>query len=434
MNNQNPFERTDARVLFIDMNSFFASCEQQTNYWLRNRPVGVCVYTGQYGCVIAPSIEAKKKGVKTGMRLNNAIKICPDLVPLETNPARYRDFHVKIMNVLKQYSDDVVPKSIDEAVVDLTNYGLVYKDMLSVAQQIKKDISEKVGEWLKCSIGIAPNAFLAKLASDIQKPDGLTFITHDNIDSVLTKLSLTDLPGIGERMATRLRSGGIQTPLELRYSSPENLRAICRSVIGIYWYHRLNFSEVDNNQNTDYKTMQAMRHVSAEQRKTTEGLRDILLALCLTLERRMAQRNIFCQTLGIVIKYENDTSYEDMLFPGTPMQDGIELFNAIHERMDIYKNTHKRKPLINNSIISMGVYVASFTNEETIQFNLFENNEKKDKLRKTFYQIKDKFGSNKVMRAVEIKENGLLRDVIGFGSVKDLYEDNEDLYTIEAED
>src|SRR5436190_2661415 len=88
-------------VLFIDMNSFFASCEQQVNYWLRGRPVGICVYTGKFGCIISPSIEAKQKGVKTGMRLNDAMQLCPYLVPLETNPARYRDFHVKIMNVLK---------------------------------------------------------------------------------------------------------------------------------------------------------------------------------------------------------------------------------------------------------------------------------------------------------------------------------------------
>ncbi|MFN5704885.1 MAG: DNA polymerase IV, partial [bacterium] len=84
------------------MNSFFASCEQQVNYYLRGRPVGVCVYTGKYGCVIAPSVEAKRAGVKTGMRLNDAIQVCPDLVPIETNPARYREFHVKIMNVLRK--------------------------------------------------------------------------------------------------------------------------------------------------------------------------------------------------------------------------------------------------------------------------------------------------------------------------------------------
>src|ERR1035438_37227 len=185
-------------VMFVDMNSFFATCEQQVNYYLRNRAVAVCVYPGKYGCVIAPSIEAKKKGIKLGMRLNEAMKICPDLIPLETHPNRYREFDKQIMNVLRKYSDDVIPKSIDEAMINFASYKLVHKDLLEVASNIKADIRNEVGDYLKCSIGIAPNSFLAKLGSDIQKPDGLTVISPENIDEVLSKLSLTDLPGIAK--------------------------------------------------------------------------------------------------------------------------------------------------------------------------------------------------------------------------------------------
>src|SRR5690606_6274634 len=97
------------------------------------------------------------------------MKICPDLVPLETNPNRYRDFRVKIMSVLKKYCNEVIPKSIDEAIVDISTYRNIYKDPLALARQIKNEIHKEVGEWLRCSIGIAPNAFLAKLASDLQK-------------------------------------------------------------------------------------------------------------------------------------------------------------------------------------------------------------------------------------------------------------------------
>jgi DNA polymerase-4 len=242
------------------MNSFFASCEQQTNYWLRGRPFGVCVYTGKFGCIIAPSIEAKKRGIKTGMRLNDAIVMCPELVPLEINSARYRDFHVKIIKVLKKYSDDVIPKSIDEAIVNLKNYKLIHKDVTEVAKKIKNDIKEKVGEWLQCSIGIAPNSFLAKLASDIEKPNGLVIINAENIDNILSRLKLTDLPGIAEKMQIRLNKGGITTALEMRKASPENLKAILKSIVGFYWHCRLNFIEVDLGQEQDYKSMQAMRH------------------------------------------------------------------------------------------------------------------------------------------------------------------------------
>src|ERR1700743_1995860 len=145
------------------MNSFFARCEQQVNYWLRDRPVGGCVYTGKYGCVISLSTEAKAKGLRAGMRLNDAMAVCPDLVPVESNPARYREYHKKIINVLQKYCKDVVAKSIDEAIINLSHYD--HLDPLTIAQNIKKDILENVGDWLTCSVGIAPNAFLAKLAS-----------------------------------------------------------------------------------------------------------------------------------------------------------------------------------------------------------------------------------------------------------------------------
>lgn len=196
---------------------------------------------GQAGLRFAPSIEAKLRGVKTGMRLDEAIRLCPDLIPIETHPTRYREYHVKIIAVLKRFADDVVPKSIDEAVVNLTNYQLVYKDMQKVAHDIKRAIRQDVGDYLRCSVGIAPNVFLAKSASDVQKPDGLTVITPDTIDDVLRSLRLTDLPGIGEGMAARLQAGGIHTPLALRYASPEHLRATCKSIVGWHWRLRLNF-------------------------------------------------------------------------------------------------------------------------------------------------------------------------------------------------
>ena len=184
------------------------------------------------------------------------------------------------MNILKRYSDDVIPRSIDEAVVDLTSYKNIYPDVVAVAKQIKKDILEEVGDYLKCSIGIAPNAFLAKLASDIQKPDGLTIIDHDNIDSVLKKLELTDLPGIGKGMANRLITAGIYTPYDLRHSTPEKLKAACKSIVGLQWYHRLHFQEVDMHVTEEYKNMSAMRMVSKEQRKDVQNLHDIMMMLC----------------------------------------------------------------------------------------------------------------------------------------------------------
>ncbi len=422
MNQNSLHTKTGSRVLFIDMNSFFASCEQQNNYWLRGRPVGVCVYTGKFGCIIAPSIEAKKRGIKTGMRLNEAMVICPDLVPLETNPARYRDFHVKIMKVLKKYSEDVIPKSIDEAIVNLNNYQLVHKDMVEVAKKIKQDIKNEVGDWLKCSIGIAPNAFLAKLASDIQKPDGLTIITPENIDTVLSKLRLKDLPGIAKNMAERLQRANINNPVELRHTSPERLRIICRGVAGDYWHKRLNFGEVDMYDRTEYKSMQAMRHLSLAQRKEPEYIESIFLSLCLTLEKRMVQANVFCKTIGFHTRYENGYNYSDNINMSIPMQDGVDIMQVLKKRMKQFAIDNKSESVINEDTTSLSIYVGNFVNESMVQYGMFEDHSKKDKLRKTVYSLKEKFGLNKLVRGAEIDDEHSVKDVIGFGSVKDLHE------------
>ncbi|GAB2570291.1 DNA polymerase Y family protein [Spirosoma areae] len=408
-------------VLFVDMNSFFASCEQQDNYWLRGRPVGVCVYTGRHGCVIAPSVEAKLRGVKTGMRLDEAIVLCPDLVPVETHPGRYREYHVKIINVLRTFSDDVLPKSIDEAVVDLTNYQLAYKDMQQTARAIKQAIRHKVGDWLCCSIGIAPNVFLAKLASDIQKPDGLTVITPETIDDVLKTLTLTDLPGIGYRMASRLQAGGVHTPLDLRYASPTHLRAVCKSIVGWHWHLRLNFGgEVDLDANEDNKSMSAMRTISAEQRHTPDRLDELLQSLCLTLERRMVQKGLFCQDMSFSCRYHTGKIYNYEAHFSEPKQDGPELYQIIKERLEKFQRAHGCEPVLNEHLRSMCVAVFRFIPAEVVPLSLFSRDTRKSKLRQTLYDLKTKFGADKLIRATELHDNPVYKDVIGFGNIKDL--------------
>lgn len=408
-------------VLFVDMNSFFASCEQQDNYWLRGRPVGVCVYTGRNGCVIAPSVEAKLQGVKTGMRLDQAIILCPDLVPVETHPDRYREYHVKIIDVLRTFSDDVVPKSIDEAVVDLTNYQLVYKDMQQTALAVKQAIRQKVGDWLRCSIGIAPNVFLAKLASDIQKPNGLTIITPDTIDDVLKTLVLTDLPGIGHRMADRLQAGGIHTPLNLRYAKPEYLRAVCKSIIGWHWHLRLNFGgEVDLGTTATNKSMSAMRTISEEQRSTPERLDELLQSLCLTLERRMVRQGVFCQDMSFSCRYQNGKTYNYEAHFSEPKQDGPELYQIIRERLEKFQVAHQCEPVLNEFLRSMCVAVFRFIPAEVVPLSLFGDESRKGKFRRTLYDLKAKFGADKLIRATELRDNPAYRDVIGFGNIKDL--------------
>jgi DNA polymerase IV len=417
----------EPRIMFIDMNSFFASCEQQVNFYLRGRPVGVCVYPGRYGAVISPSIEAKAKGVKTGMRLDEAMQLCPDLVPLETNPQRYRDYHVKIIHVLKKYCEEVVPKSIDEAILDFSKYRYVYKttdDLLAVAKKIKSDIRREVGDWLKCSIGLAPNAFLAKLGSELKKPDGLSVISPENIDEVLGRLKLTDLPGIASRMAERLQRSGIHTPLQLRHTPPDVLRRACHSIVGTYWHYRLNFSEVDLLSKEEYKSMQAMRQVSKQQREKLSTLHDLFIALCMKLEQRMVRQEVYCRDIVFSCRYENGNRWKEHIVLDQPCQDGMDIHRRIMKRMEHFRKQRHCEPVINHDLTRMGVTVCHFVPAEVIQCDMFEDNVRQHRLRKTVYDIKERYGKDKILKAAELQDEPVMRDVIGFGSVKDLVDDD----------
>jgi DNA polymerase IV len=426
----------DALVMYIDMNSFFAGCEQQRHPELRGKPVGVITYDSPNAAVIAPSIEAKKFGVKTGMRLGECRLLCPHIIPVTTHPNWYRQIHVDIMAILRSYCDDVIAKSIDEAVVNFTSYRWVYKDLTVIARQIKADITKKY-DYLTCSIGIAPNSFLAKLGTELQKPDGLVQITPENIDMHLAKLKLTDLPGIASKNERRLQMIGIHTPLEMRHTSPALLRKAFGGIVGNYWHSRLNFGEVDLYSNEN-RTMSAMRTVSRQQRENRQSLESMLISLCTRLEQRMVKQDVFCKEVSFFIKYKDQTAWDVKVKLADPIQDGMELRNYIQERIADFERTRNIETVFSNKTQSMGVGIQNFVSGQVLQYSLFDNRLKKDVLRKVMYNIKDKYGKNTVRKGCELLEPHVMNDAIGFGSVKDMVvtDDGEvrNKYLLEEED
>ncbi len=405
--------------MYLDMNSFFASCEQQRNAALRGKPVGVITHDSPYAAVIAPSVEAKKFGVKTGMRLSDCRLLCPHIIPVTTHPAWYRQVHVDVIGVLKSYCDDVVVKSIDEAAANFTSYRLVYKDLSVVARQIKADIAQ-IHDYLKCSIGIAPNSFLAKLGTELHKPDGLITITPDNIDGYLAKLKLTDLPGIAARSERRLLLTGIRTPLEMRHSSAALLRKVFGGVVGDYWHRRLNFGEVDLYSTGENRTMSATRSVSRQQRENRQSLDAMLIALCTRLEQRMVKSGVFCKEVTFYIRYKDHTGWDTKVKLAQPVQDGMELRSSILQKMAEQEQQRNMPTLLTNNTDSMGVGIQNFVSDKVLQYSLFDNRIRKDVLRKAMYNIKDKYGKNIVRKGSELYEPKVMKDAIGFGSVKDM--------------
>lgn len=419
--NQNNPEAKKQLILYIDMNSYFASCEQQLRPELRGKPIGVCPYEGPHAVVIAASKEAKKLGIKTGMLFSDCKVRCPDFIIVPTRPVEYRRVHVQIMNILRSYCDDVIPKSIDEAVVNLTHYLYMYKDVIALARQIKRDIAEKIGTYITCSIGIAGNAFLAKLATEIQKPDGLVYLTPDNLDSYLSKMKLTDLPGIAYANERRLQRAGIYTPLQMRQASDILLRKVFGGVVGNYWYYRLHFGEVDLY-TSDYKRMSAARSLSSKTRSSEQSLLSMLISLCTRLEQRMVKQDVFCREVCFYASYYSSAGWKTDIKLAAPLQDAMDMIHYIQQRIQAYEQLRPGERIMRRDIKAMGVIVGTFVNSKNVQYSLFDNRFSKDKLRKVLYNIKDQFGKNIVRKASETIEAGQMKDAIGFGSVKDLYQ------------
>lgn len=407
-------------VMYIDMNSYFASCEQQRHPELRGKPLGVLTYDSPNAAVIAASKEAKKFGVKSGMRLGDCRLLCPQMLTTTTHPAWYRIIHVDVMNILRSYCDDVIPKSIDEAVVNFHSYRLVYNDLTAVAKQIKADIARKY-DYLTCSIGIAPNSFLAKLGTELQKPNGLVVITPENIDAHLATLQLTDLPGIASRNEHRLKMIGIRNPVEMRHASISLLRKAFGGVTGDYWHRRLNFGEVDMYSKVENRTMSATRTMSSQQSRDRQQLESMLISLCTRLEQRMVKSNIFCKEAYFSVRYKDNTKWETAIKLADPVQDAMELRSYIQQRIADFERSHKPAIVFNDKTFNIAVAIQSFIKGSVMQYSLFDNRIKKDMLRKVMYQIKDRFEQKNIVRkGSELFVPDVMKDAIGFGSVRDM--------------
>ena len=178
------FNKKNSTILHIDLNSCFATIEQQANPLLRGKPIAVSAYDSPGGCIIAPSVEAKRLGVRVGMRVKEGKLICPELIVLSTDPWKYRFVHIELGKIISDYTNDYSPKSIDEFVLNLEGYPSFQKGIANIAKEIKERIKNEIGEWLTVSIGIAPNRFLAKLGAELKKPDGLDEINYRNYKKV----------------------------------------------------------------------------------------------------------------------------------------------------------------------------------------------------------------------------------------------------------
>ena len=229
------------RILHIDMDAFYASVEQRDNPDLRGRPVAVGGDPDKRGVVAAASYEARTFGVRSAISMAKAVRLCPSLVIVHPNFSKYRAVSNQVFDIFRQVTPLVEPLSLDEAYLDVTENAWGVPLGTTVARRLKDEIRAATG--LTASAGVAPNKFLAKIASGWQKPDGLTVIPPERVEMFLQGLPVDALWGVGPVTARKLRARGIEKLIDVRAADPELLRETVGSLAE--WLQQLARGEDD---------------------------------------------------------------------------------------------------------------------------------------------------------------------------------------------
>lgn len=406
------FNKKPSTIMHIDLNSCFATIEQQANPKLRGKPIAVAAYSTPSGCIIAPSIEAKEKGIRVGMRVKEGKLLYPGLIVLEPDPWKYRNVHIALRRLISEYTADYNPKSIDEFVLNLEGYPALKKGIHEAAFEIKRRIRREIGEWLKVSIGIAPNRFLAKTASGLHKPDGLNEINKDNFMDIYKSLELTDLNGIKGKNAARLNGMGIYTVPDFYKASVRILKAAFNSINGYYWYLRLRGWEIDDVlfARRSYGNSYALPRPL----KTKEELSPILTKLVEKTGMRL--RRAGYKTRGVHVA----VSYRD----GGFWHKGVSFEKTLFDSREIYKKAYRilnmcpyKKPVRELAISCFNLIKSSSS-----QLELFEDVEKKENLVKSIDKANDRWGEFVITPARMLSAKDEVPDRIAFGGIKELEE------------
>ncbi|HVE80775.1 MAG TPA: hypothetical protein VNA68_01385 [Candidatus Dormibacteraeota bacterium] len=387
------------------MNSFFASVEQQENPQLRGKPVGVCPFVGDATCVIAASYEAKRYGVKTGTNIAKARRLCPHIQLVENNARLYRDYHRRIMSALEQTRCQVRVQSIDEALL------LVPRDLLGeglkLAEEVK-NIIRTIGSHLQCSVGIASNRFLAKMATNIYKPNGLIEIKLEDLEGFYSILKLTDLHGISWRMARRLGSMGIQTPLDF-YQAPYSLLKSRLGVNGERWYLRLRGYEVDLAV-TKRRMIGHQNTIIPRPASTTGEVLSVASRLTYKAAVRLRASGLAAQSVTVYVRFADRSYWGKTLKTRSPFFDSSTFFAHVQK---ILAGWSPPRPVRLVSVTATDLIPIQATT-----LRLFDPTDKAEKLSEALDEIDLRFGRNTIKPARQLL-GGKIIDQVGFGNAPD---------------
>ncbi|MDX2084878.1 MAG: impB/mucB/samB family protein [Candidatus Melainabacteria bacterium] len=387
---------TPLKWLFLDLNSYFASVEQHLRPALRHRPVAVVPVMSRSTCVIAASYEAKVFGVKTGTPVWEALQRCPGLVLVQAQHERYVALHHRIIEVVDQYLPVSQVCSIDEMACELMGRERDPAQAVALAQQIKQGIAQQVGETLRCSIGIAPNRFLAKVASDMQKPNGLVVLPAEHLQERLSRLSVTDLPGVGYHMAHRLHRAGVDTLPQLWALTPQQMRQLWGSVVGERFWYALHGQEIaETRTEIDQKSI-SHSHVMAPALREPVQSRWVARRLLVKAASRLRRLGYFTASLSLSLRLEAGPRYrQDERF--MPTQDTFSLLQTLDRLWEALSGVFQ-----NRRIKKVSLVLGRLQAEGTLSLNLFAQDphqlvQRQTSLSRLMDQLNARYGRDTLM-------------------------------------
>jgi DNA polymerase-4 len=397
-------------ALYVDLNSYFASVEQQLRPALRDKPVGVLPVMAETTCCIAASIQAKRYKVKTGTAVWEARKRCPNIIFVQARPSVYVEMHHRIVAAVESCYPVSAVLSIDEMALDLTGRHQQEKHAFKLAQDIKKAIYREAGEVMHCSIGIAPNRFLAKTASNFKKPDGLEFIRPDELPQQLFHLDLSDLNGIGPAMVRRLNKHGIETVEQLCRASQDTLHHAWGSVEGERYYAKLR-GEVLPPMPTHRSTV-SHSHVLPPDLRNDESALAVLYRLLHKAAMRLRHYGYYAGGMGVHVRYRDDTRFRQHT-RFAPHGDTLKL-NATLSAL------WAQRPMDANEPTKIGVTLFDLAEEKCISRDLFDTETQHEGLDIAVDQINRRFGNSAIYYGGAHKGRGSAPMRIAFNHIPEL--------------
>ncbi len=374
-------------ILHIDFDSFFASVEQQANPLLRNKPIGVTATNGRT-CVIAASREAKRYGVKTGTRTYDAIRLCPKISFIPADFVKYWDVSKKFLKVCTSYSPFVEVFSIDEVFIDATLTAELFGGVDNLILKIKKRLKEELGECITASFGISHNKLLAKLASGVNKPDGVYKISPEDVIQTYSTSKLTDICGVGERIKERLNQMGIYTLLHLRTVPAWALIAEFGNVEGKF-LKDIGMG-IDNRSVQPYQEAPGVKSVGRnyclpENEYDTRKILQNVYELCEEVAIKLRRLEKKTRTVGLYLR--GDQNFYGRHTFGFYIDTGKEIFDSF---------LYLLQTEIKGYVRQISVWASNLEDAKNIPIPLFLHDQRRQKVTKTIDEINEKFGDHTI--------------------------------------